>query len=364
MRDFTVDPDIARAHTIHTDFYTSQEVFQECKEKIFSSAWQFIGNTELVNNNEDVFPFTLLEKFLDEPLLLSKDKSGSLHLCSNVCTHRGNIIVEKACSIPKLRCRYHGRTFSLDGKFQSMPEFKDVRNFPTKDDDLTQVPLFQWSKWLFTSLNPKFPAEVFFTDMMKRVGWMPLDKFEYRPDLSKEFYVKANWALYCENYLEGFHIPFVHSGLNALIDFENYTTELFFPFSSLQIGVSRKSENCFDLTPASPEYGKNVAAYYFWVFPNMMFNFYPWGLSVNVVRPVAIDQCVVSFLSYVWDSSKLNTGAGSGLDRVEMEDEEIVENVQKGVRSRFYKQGRYSATKEKGTHHFHQILSTFINKAP
>src|ERR1043166_2576224 len=85
MRDFTVDPDIARAHTIHTDFYTNPDVFRECKEKIFSSAWQFIGNTELVNNDEDVFPFTLLEKFLDEPLLLSKDKSGSLHVCSNVC---------------------------------------------------------------------------------------------------------------------------------------------------------------------------------------------------------------------------------------------------------------------------------------
>jgi choline monooxygenase len=91
-----------------------------------------------------------------------------------------------------------------------------------------------------------------------------------------------------------------------------------------------------------------------------MFNFYPWGLSVNIVTPTDVDKCKISFLSYVWDETKLKTGAGSGLDKVEMEDEEIVENIQKGVQSRFYKQGRYSVTKEKGTHHFHRILSEFL----
>lgn len=93
-----------------------------------------------------------------------------------------------------------------------------------------------------------------------------------------------------------------------------------------------------------------------------MFNFYPWGLSVNVVEPVAVDECRVKFYSYVWDSSKLNTGAGAGLDKVEMEDEEIVENVQRGIRSRFYSHGRYSSTREQGTHHFHRLLAQFINE--
>ncbi|MGZ3820479.1 MAG: SRPBCC family protein, partial [Mucilaginibacter sp.] len=117
-----------------------------------------------------------------------------------------------------------------------------------------------------------------------------------------------------------------------------------------------------DLPSSSPDHGKNVAAYYFWVFPNMMFNFYPWGLSVNVVEPVSLGECRVRFLSYVWDESKLGKGAGSGLDKVEQEDEEIVENVQRGIRSRFYKQGRYSVKREQGTHHFHRILSEFMNK--
>jgi choline monooxygenase len=178
----------------------------------------------------------------------------------------------------------------------------------------------------------------------------------------KNILFNANWALYCENYLEGFHIPFVHSGLNAAIDFSDYTTELFFPFSSVQIGISKTGDSCFDLPETSPEHGKKVAAYYFWVFPNMMFNFYPWGLSVNLVQPLAVNKTKVSFLTYIWKEELRDAGAGGDLDKVEREDEEIVQQVQKGIHSRFYKQGRYSVTREKGTHHFHQLLAEFIGK--
>jgi choline monooxygenase len=241
-----------------------------------------------------------------------------------------------------------------------MPEFKEVKNFPLTDDDLTSLPLFQWGKFLFTSTAKRYDANVFFKDMMERVSWMPLDDFYYRPDLSKDYYINANWALYCENYLEGFHIPFVHTGLNAAIDFTDYSTELFYPFSSLQIGISKSGEDYFDLPASSPDHGKKVAAYYFWVFPNMMFNFYPWGLSINIVEPQAVDKTKVSFHIYVWKEELRSGGAGSELDKVELEDEAIVQQVQRGVRSRYYKQGRYSVTREKGTHHFHQLLSLFL----
>ncbi|MCR8556350.1 Rieske 2Fe-2S domain-containing protein [Mucilaginibacter sp. BJC16-A38] len=362
MPQFFVDPDIAKAKTLNADFYTSREVFEQCREKIFSSSWQFIGSDELLKNGDNAYPFTLLEGYLDEPLLLTTDKAGNTNVLSNVCTHRGNLVVEKACKLNNLRCRYHGRMFNLDGKFVSMPEFKEVENFPAEEDNLPKLELFKWERLLFTTMDNKYPKELFFRDMMERISWMPLSDFKFKPELSRVFNVKANWALYCENYLEGFHIPFVHAGLNAVIDFGEYATELFFPYSSLQLGLAKTADDCFDLPESSPDYGKNLAAYYFWVFPNMMFNFYPWGLSVNVVEPVAVDECRVKFFSYVWDESKLDRGAGAGLDKVEQEDEEIVENVQRGVKSRFYKHGRYSVTREQGTHHFHRILSEFMNK--
>jgi choline monooxygenase len=164
------------------------------------------------------------------------------------------------------------------------------------------------------------------------------------PSRDREFVVHANWALYVENYLEGFHIPFVHAGLNEVVDYGSYSSELY-RYSNLQLAHDKQG---------------SVAARYWWVFPNLMLNFYPWGLSLNLVEPQAIDRTRVLFRSFVWDRSKLETGAGAGLDRVEAEDEAIVEAVARGVRSRLYTRGRYSPTRERGVHHFHRLLCEFL----
>lgn len=360
MSLFYVDPDISSARTIDKIFYTDLKLLESVKEKLFVPSWQFIGDTSLVKEPGDIHPFTLLPGWLDEPLVLTRDKEKGVHLLSNVCTHRGNIIADQDCRASHLRCKYHGRLFHPDGKFISMPEFREVKNFPTTEDDLKQFPLHQWGNWLFGSLDQKRNPDSFLKEMIDRIGWMPINDFVFRSDLSKDFFIKAHWALYCENYLEGFHIPFVHAGLNAIIDFGNYTTELF-KYSNLQLGIAKEEEDCFDLPVGSPDYGKKIAAYYFFVFPNMMFNFYPWGLSVNIVNPIGVAESKITFLVYLWKEDKYNTGAGSGLDQVEMEDEEVVENVQKGIRSRFYRHGRYSVSREQGTHHFHQIISEFMS---
>ncbi len=359
MPHFSVDPDISVAQTISKEFYCSESVFQLSKEKLFSPSWQFIGHSDMVPKPGDIHPFTLLEHFLDEPLILTRDRENTLHCISNVCTHRGNIIANRPCRLTNLRCSYHGRLFHLDGQFMSMPEFKEVKNFPTKEDNLPSLPLFQWGKLLFSSLNHGIGHELYFKEMMDRLSWLPLGDFIYQPELSRDYAVKAHWALYCENYLEGFHIPFLHAELNAVIDFSNYTTELY-RYSNLQLGIAKEDEDCFELPPGSPDFGKKVAAYYFFVFPNMMFNFYPWGLSLNVVMPVSLNETRISFLTFLWKEDIYDTGAGSGLDTVEKEDEEVVQNVQKGIRSRFYEHGRYSVTREQGTHHFHQIISEFM----
>ncbi len=361
MKRLFVDANIAKAKTLSTDFYTSAEHLAVAKEKIFAPSWQFIGSNELVKFIGDVQPFTLLEGYMNEPLMLTKDKDGMVNCLSNVCTHRGNIVAYKACSKAKtLRCKYHGRLFELNGKFISMPEFKEVENFPCEEDNLSKLSLFSWGNLLFASLQPKEDGHIYFQEMMERLSWLPIHEFIYRPDLSKTFEVDASWALYCENYLEGFHIPFVHASLNAALSFGDYSTELYAK-ASLQLGIGKDNEDCFDLPPESEDYGNNVAAYYFWVYPNMMFNFYPWGLSINVVNPIAVNKTKVEFITFMWKEDKYDKGAGSDLDKVEMEDEEIVENVQKGIVSRFYSHGRYSVTRETGTHHFHRLITESMN---
>ena len=356
MPKYFVHPDIAKAETISKEVYLREDVFDEIKEKVFASSWQFVTHAGDVNEAGSVYPFSFLDPILPEPLILTRNHDGQLHCLSNVCTHRGNLIAEQPCKVQRLQCRYHGRRFELDGKFTFMPEFGKVENFPTAKDNLPSLPVFQWGPWIFSSLHQDNQSDRYFKDMIDRMAWLPMEDFKFRPDLSNDYVVEANWALYCENYLEGFHIPFVHAGLNSVIDYGSYTTELF-RYSSLQLGLANEGELAFDLPASSPDVGQRVGGYYFWIFPNLMFNFYPWGLSINIVRPISVSKTVVRFLTYVMDESKLGQGAGADLFRVEMEDEEVVQAVQKGIRSRFYTHGRYSPDREQGTHHFHQLMA-------
>jgi len=358
-QQFYIDSDISRAETLPSFFYRDKAVFEQLKEQVFYKSWQWIGDKKLVPSNGHAHPFILLPEFLTEPMLLSRDTEGEIHCLSNVCTHRGNLVVHKSGKTKKLICGYHGRRFGLNGNFEHMPEFKDADAFPRPCDNLHNFPLHEWGPFLFAGLDPLFDIQLVISAMEERIGFLDLNSFKLDAERGKDYNIAAHWALYCDNYLEGFHIPFVHDDLDAVLDYGTYETVIY-DYMNLQIGYAAANEEVFDLPQGHPDYGKKVAAYYYWVFPNMMFNFYPWGLSVNVVQPIALDKTRVAFYSYVLDPSKLDKGAGASLDKVEMEDEEVVEGVQKGVRSRFYKAGRFSPTREKGVHHFHSLLAQFL----
>src|ERR1700752_3124867 len=105
MGNFFIDANIAKAKTIDTDYYTLPHYYELSKEKIFAQSWQFIGDADLVDTNNNAYPFTLLENYLNEPLLLTKDKDGNLFCVSNVCTHRGNLLVYEPCKLNQLRCK-------------------------------------------------------------------------------------------------------------------------------------------------------------------------------------------------------------------------------------------------------------------
>lgn len=339
--------------------YTDPAVLDLARDKVFAPSWQLIGDLARVNEPGAVYPTRFLEGVLDEPLLLTRDPENAVHCVSNVCTHRGNLVCEQAGVTRALKCRYHGRRFRHDGAFVSMPEFDGVQDFPSTKDDLAKVALSEWKTLLFASLAPARPFDAVARILQERVGFLPLERAVRDEARCRDYAVEANWALYCDNYLEGFHIPYVHAGLNRVIDYGDYRTELF-DGGTLQIGVAKQAEHAFALPASHPDQGQQIAAYYFWLFPNTMLNFYPWGLSVNRVKPRGVDRTTVQYVTYVWDATRLDAGAGSGLDQVEREDQEVVQSVQHGVRSRFYDRGRYSPTRETGVHHFHRMLTQHL----
>jgi choline monooxygenase len=355
---FNIHEDIRAAATLPGRFYNDPIHFEQCKERIFARSWQLVtGAEDQVKKPGDALPFMFMDHFMQEPLLLLRDAANTPHCLSNVCTHRGNILVEHPCSLERgIVCRYHGRRFGLNGDFVAMPEAEGMCDFPTPDDDLSQVPFAQWRQFSFASLDPIIPFEAWVGDMTRKVGFLPMETFRFDAAHSKDYLVRANWALYCDNYLEGFHIPFVHKSLAATLDWGAYRTELY-PWGNCQVGISKGGESVFELPPGHEDQGQQVAAYYFWLFPNIMFNFYPWGLSINIVRPLQVNLSKVSFRTYVWREDLRSAGAGADLDLVEREDEAVVEQVQLGTRSRFYKHGRFSPNREQGVHQFHRLVA-------
>lgn len=352
--DLSVDPDIRRARTIPSRVYTDPSLFALQRERVLARAWLFAGLAEQLKEPGHVLPIEL--PGVAEPVLLVRDQQDRLRAMSNVCTHRGNLVCGGEQTTNQLRCRYHGRRFALDGRMTHAPEFDGVLDFPAPSDDLPPVPFAAWNGVLFAGVAPACGFEDWVAPLRSRLDPLPWAFAKLDLSSARDYVVCAHWALYVENYLEGFHIPYVHASLSGALDYGAYTNELY-PWGTLQLGIASSGEAAFELPPAHPDAGRRVAAYYYWLYPSTMVNVYPWGVSLNVVIPIDVNRTKVRFIPLVWDPSKRDQGAGAGLDRVEREDESIVEAVQKGVGSRAYDRGRYSATREQGVHHFHRLLA-------
>ncbi|MBL8768206.1 MAG: Rieske 2Fe-2S domain-containing protein [Planctomycetes bacterium] len=358
-RRFDVDADIRRARTPPRELYFDPQWFAQQRETVFARSWNFASVSAGLETSGCARPLTLLPGCLDEPLILVRDTHAKLHLLSNVCTHRGHLVVERECALAALRCNYHGRRFHLDGSFAFMPGFENAEHFPTESDWLTKVPLAEWRGMLFASLAPNAPVNEVVAEVERRLAGLAIVDWRYDPTLDKTFEFDANWALYVENYLEGLHIPFIHPALAAKLDGKLYGYENL-PYGTLQIGSAAPGELAFELPEGHPNFGQRIGAYYFWLFPATMLNLYPWGLSLNVIEPLAPTRTRVRFLSFVQDPAKREQGAGSGLVQVEMEDEAAIQQVQKGMRARSYRGGRYAPTAEIGVHHFHRMLAKWM----
>lgn len=353
---YSVSEDIRKAETLPGSFYSDLEAFELIKERVFARSWQWLAVRNALGEPGRLLPVTFLEGLLNEPLLLSRDEKNDIHCLSNVCTHRGNVLIDKACKRNAIQCRYHGRRFGLDGSMEYMPGFSGAENFPRPQDDLPFLPLEHLGPFLFSALDPLCSFSEWVSGLWERISWMPLQGFRLDPGRSRSYEINANWALYCENYLEGLHIPFIHKSLAANMDGDQYETHVL-PWGVLQIPFAKPGGVCFELPESSPDYGRRVAAYYFYLFPNLMLNFFPWGLTVNILMPQGASRCKVRSLCYVGDPRWLDLGAGADLDTQTKEDAKIVESMQRGMKSKLYERGRFSPDWEQGVHHFQRMLT-------
>ncbi len=352
---FDIHPDISKASTLPKEFYLDPKYFKSCLDNIFPESWQLVADRKNLQSN-NIYPINFLSNLLDESLVLI-NHNNEIKCFSNVCTHRAYLIAEKPCSGKKLRCMYHGRTFNLDGSYMSMPGFEETENFPTEKDNLQSVPVINWKNFILVSLQGGIDIMPALNDVEKRLPNYPFEELIYNEEISQSWEIDAHWALYCENYLEGFHVPFIHKGLGKEVDVGTYKTLL------LENAVLQavEGEESFEIFKNPDNQEQNLYGLYYWIFPNLMLNFYSWGLSINIIEPISPSKTRINFLSYPIKNNHQPRSGNSTLSQVEKEDQMVVLGVQKGIKSRFYNLGRYSPEHEEGVHYFHILLNKYLS---
>lgn len=341
-------------------FYTDPEAYRHLRDAVFPASWQWAFGPESHLPGGYALPFTLLPGFLDEPLAALADAEGNMRIVANVCTHRGHPLVRSTGPVNRLVCPYHARSFDLNGHCLGQPGLGDVDGFPGPEDHLHRPDHDQWGPFHFVRLAGTGPdLKDVLAPLVHRLGFLPLDTLKHDPETSRDYLIDANWALYVENFLEGLHIPFVHPALSRALDPLDYPVHCDGE-TVLQVGLAKEGEHDFTLPEGHPDAGLSVYAWYFWVFPNLMVNAYPWGLSLNVVEPTGQDSTRVRFITYRFPNTE-GSPAAYALDATELEDESVVEAVRSGVRSRYYRPGRLVPGWEDGVVHFHQRLMNSLS---
>jgi choline monooxygenase len=342
---------LAEAATIPAPFYTDARIADLERRTVFSRSWQMVGRLDQVAKPGEYITATVAE----EPIVVVRGDDGVLRAFYNVCRHHAAAVMTEPQGCAKhLRCPYHGWTYGLDGTLKGAPEFNDVRNFDRSQNGLVQVRVEGWEKFVFVSLDPAAPSlPDFLGGMVAR--FQPLGLAKLRFFDRRVFHLNCNWKVFVDNYLDGgYHVPHLHKGLSSVLEYTDYKIECEDRYclqSSPVVGGGEKATSAV----------RKGYAYYFWLYPNVMFNWYEGYLDTNFTIPLGIDRCMVIFDFYFADVSKkaakYNKKSIEVSARVQDEDHGICESVQRGLNSRAYGTGRLSVRREAGEHLFHRLLT-------
>jgi choline monooxygenase len=350
-----IDPEIARAWTLPARFYVDPETYQDELRQIFHRTWQVAGHRDQLAQPGDYFT----AEVAGEPLLLVREHNREARGFYNVCRHRAGPPAQGCGSRKIFRCGYHGWTYGLDGKLITAPEFEAVEAFEPEHFSLRTVHVAECSNLVFVNLDDNAePLASTLYDLSEQAGRYPFTEMKLFERRTYE--MKCNWKTYVDNYLEGYHLPSVHPGLNRELDYSSYEVEThdayvrqFSPIRCAQPGDASPRRY-----PSAPE---NLITDYFWIFPNWMLNCYPDNVSLNVVLPMGPERSVVIFEWYLPEhllGTETARRAVAFSDDIQAEDAAICETVQKNLASRSYDRGRYSVKQEKGVHAFHRLYAT------
>ncbi|HYK34318.1 aromatic ring-hydroxylating dioxygenase subunit alpha [Alloacidobacterium sp.] len=350
---------LEEAYTIPAGWYLDQRIEEVEREEVFGRNWIAVGRIDQVAVEGQFFTVEIA----GEPLVVVRGSDGELRAFFNVCRHHAAAVANvPSGTVQYLRCPYHGWTYGLDGSLKGAPEFTGVCNFDRGANGLIPIRVETWEHFVFVTFDRGAPPLIaLLGDLPGRV--VPLDLPNLQFFARKTYTLACNWKVYVDNYLDGgYHVPHLHKGLSSVLDYKEYTIENGEHYS-LQTSpmVNSEEHESFAATRTGDR------AYYYWLYPNFMINIYEDLMDTNLVLPLATDRCLVQFDFFFKDTSNAalpaNTRSMAVSDRIQDEDVDICESVQRGLRSRAYGMGRLSVRREAAEHLFHRLLAMDLRRA-
>jgi phenylpropionate dioxygenase-like ring-hydroxylating dioxygenase large terminal subunit len=302
---YFVDNNIGKAESLPADAFTDEEFLKLELNKLFPYCWQLVPRPSLQKiptgkSDEEYFqtkgmqiPFTLY----GNRFFLQRDETGDLHCFPNVCTHAWYPLVENPEIKRSIICPQHGRQFSLQGKFLSQAGFNHLENFPRDIDHLQNIALQEWNGFVFVCLDKPLAG---FEQIIQHVASsMPGVKANLlrRTIVGTEMReVDGNWKQHAWNYMDNYHIRFVHKGpggLSDAVDLSSYHTEVY-DYSSLQWVYAKKSENGLDPSLLAERFRdsenptRRVFALWWFIFPNL----------TCLIQPIQVKHCSTGTITF------------------------------------------------------------------
>jgi choline monooxygenase len=342
------DATIEFARTPPAAFYTDPQQLEREASTAFMRSWQYVGHTGQLRAHGEYFT----TRVGHEPLLLLRD-GEVIRGYFNVCRHRAGPLAQGCGQASRIVCRYHGWTYSLQGQLLRAAEMEGSQAFDPAATHLHPVQLHVLGPLIFAALDPNTPAfDSFHAGLAAQCAPFQLARMQHV--LTREYPVAANWKLYVDNYLEGYHVPLVHPALSREIDYQSYLTVLGAHHVLQHAPVRAGTASLYRQAAGEPD------ASYYWLFPNVMLNLYEHQLQVNVVIPDGIAHAHVRFDWFALDAAATHSPHFRQLldltETVQAEDAAICEAVQGNLHSSAYGPGPYSPVRETGVHLFHRLM--------
>lgn len=343
--DLEVHP-LAQAETIPAAWYTDPRFHDLDHDHLLPESWQYVGHESQLQNSGDF----IVDEILGRPIIVVRNRRGELRAFDNVCRHRGGPLATENGNARLLTCMYHAWSYDLDGQLVGVPRFEGVENFDKGSCRLPEVRLGTYEGMVFVDISGRAGSiEDVYGGIREAI--QPISLSEMRYVRRVVYDINCNWKVYIDNYLEGYHIRPIHPELAHILDVSGYTTTTEGE-RVLQYGPLAGSDN---------PYHTSGAAYYYYMFPNVMLNILPGRCQVNSIIPLAPDRTrtVFDFYYKETDPKKLEALMHDDheiSDLIQKQDIWICEQVQKGLKSGSYSKGRFSVQEEAGVHAFQALL--------